>query len=350
MNYEHLKKKLWITAVSSIFVVVLVLTYVPQAVSAPKVIKWNVSLWGGPRCWTNPLEKWAKDMEKLTNGRWQIKLHYAGVLAPPKEELDGLKAGLFEACQFCAAYHPGKVPLHSVLELPFIAPNDGLGISSMMAALWEHPALLKELEKWNAVPLLPGAILPYNLMGNTLIAKAEDFKGVRIRIGGEIARVLKMFGAVPTLMPAPEVYEAISRGTLDMVGFPWSFTFGTFKIYEVSKYANVNLNLGTMSCAYVANKKAWDALPDDFKKIHMKWYAKAPSEWAKEYTKGDRKWIPIFKKRLEFVKFSPEERAKLVKKAKIVWEEWVKKWEKRGLPAREVLNYYLSKRKEICGY
>ena len=50
------------------------------------------------------------------------------------------------------------------------------------------------------------------------------------------------------------------------------------------------------------------------------------------------------------IEFPPDERAKLVAKAETVWEKWVKKAEKRGLPAREVLDYYLSKRKEIAGY
>jgi TRAP-type C4-dicarboxylate transport system substrate-binding protein len=351
MNHVDSKKRLGITIICSIFVVGLLFVYVPQAASAAKVIKWNASLWGGPRGWTYPFERFAKDMERLTNGRWQITLHYGGALAPPKEQLDGIKGGMFEACHFCTAYAPAKLPLHSVMELPFISPHKPLDLSLMFAAMWEHPALLKELERWNAVPLLPGTITTYNLMGNKRLDTVEDFKGARIRIGGEIGRVLTMFGAVPTLMPVPELYESVEKGTVDLAGLPWSFAFGAFKVYEVSKYAIVGLNLGTMACSYIANKKAFNALPEEFKKIHAEWYAKAPYEWGKEYDTLNRKWIDeVFKKRLEFIEFPPDERAKIVKKAQTVWEEWVKKWEKKGLPAREVLDYYLSKRKEIAGY
>ncbi|MBN1105731.1 MAG: TRAP transporter substrate-binding protein DctP [Deltaproteobacteria bacterium] len=289
-------------------------------------------------------------MGKRTGGRWKINLHYGSVLAPSKEHLDGLKGGLFEACQFCASYAPGKTPLQTVFELPFILPQDQQKMSEMMAALWEHPALKKELARWNAVPLFPAAITQYGLMGNKRIAKVEDFKGVRIRISGEMARVITFFGAAPTMIPVSDLYEAMERGTLDMATLPWAFSFGAFKINEVSRYATTNFAPGSQSCAYVANRKAWDALPEEFKKYHMEWYAKAPKIWGDEYKKGDTHWIPIYKKNLEFVEFPDSERAKLVAKAEGIWDEWVKKMEEKGLPGKDVLAYFLAKRKEIAGH
>lgn len=350
MNHKHFKKGLWSTIICLIFVAGLILTFVPQAVSAPKVITWNVALWGGERDWTRPLHRWVEDIKKRTNGGWQINLHYGAVLSPSKEHLDGLKGGLFEACQFCASYAPGKTPLQTVFELPFILPKDQQQISEMMAALWEHPALLKELGRWNAVPLFPAAITQYGLMGNKRIAKVEDFKGIRIRISGEMARVVAMFGAAPTMIPVSDLYEAMDRGTLDMATLPWAFSFGAFKINEVSKYCTTNFAPGSQSCAFIASKKAWNALPEEYKKLHMEWYKKAPKIWGDEYKKGDKRWIPIYKKKLEFIELPDEERAKLVAKAKGIWDEWIKRMKKRGLPGKEVLDYFMAKRKEIAGY
>ncbi|MCK4829256.1 TRAP transporter substrate-binding protein DctP, partial [bacterium] len=238
----------------------------------------------------------------------------------------------------------------TVFELPFILPKDQQQISEMMAALWEHPALLKELGRWNAVPLFPAAITQYGLMGNKRIAKVEDLKGIRIRISGEMARVVAMFGAAPTMIPVSDLYEAMDRGTLDMATLPWAFSFGAFKINEVSKYCTTNFAPGSQSCAFIANKKAWNALPEEYKKLHMEWYKKAPKIWGDEYKKGDKRWIPIYKKKLEFIELPDEERAKLVAKAKGIWDEWIKRMKKRGLPGKEVLDYFMAKRKEIAGY
>jgi len=342
-------KKVLVMVFSLAIAAAFLLTVSPQVFSADKPIEWNVSLWGGKRAWTGPLHEWAADMEKKTDGKWKIKLHYGGVLAPPKENFDGLRAGMFEAAGICAAYTPGKNPLHTVGELPFIAPNETVDIIRLMIEVWKLPAMKKELLKWNAVPLLPSALPQYHLMGNKAVRTVKDLDGARIRIGGEIAKVLKEFGAVPTLVPAPEVYEAVSRGTLDLVGFPWTYSYGSYKTYEVSKYVSLPLSLGTMSCYYIANKNAWEALPEAFKKYHMEWYDKAPEIWAAEFKKADDKWIPEFKKKLEFIDFPASERNKLVAKAEAVYNKWVKAREKEGLPGKEVLDYYIKKRKEITG-
>jgi TRAP-type C4-dicarboxylate transport system substrate-binding protein len=105
-----------------------------------------------------------------------------------------------------------------------------------------------------------------------------------------------------------------------------------------------------MSCFYIANKDAWDALPEEFKKYHMEWYNKSPAIWHAEFKKADDKWIPIFKKHLEFIDFPFSERERLVGEAEEVYEKWVKRMEKQGLPGRDALNYYLKKRKQLVGH
>jgi TRAP-type C4-dicarboxylate transport system substrate-binding protein len=346
---KELFKKRYVVVLCSLIIMVGFLFTLPPKVAVGKTITWNLSVWGGKRAWTRPLHQWAAAMEEKTNGGWKIKIHYGAVLAPPKEALDGIRAGMFEACGICCAYTPGKVPLHTVAELPFIAPDENIHIFKMTEALWRHPALKKELLKWNAVPLLASGLCQYHLMGNKPVRTAEDLKGARIRMGGEIGKVLRVMGAVPTLVPAPEVYESLSRGTIDLVGFPWTYAYGSYKCYEVSKYATFPISLGTMNCPYIANKDAWNALPEEFKKYHMEWYDKAPEVWAAEYKEADDKWLPIFKEKLEFIDFPVSERNKIVAKAEEFYEKWVKAREKQGLPGRDILNYYLKKRKELTG-
>lgn len=72
--------------------------------------------------------------------------------------------------------------------------------------------------------------------------------------------------------------------------------------------------------------------------------------WAEEYAKADRKWTPIFKEKLQYIEFPASERDKLVTKAQPVYDAWLKEMEKRNLPGKELLDFYLNKRKEIAGY
>lgn len=321
--------------------------FTPDAFSAEKV-KWDLAIWGGKRAISIPMDAWAEEMAKVTNGGWTIKVHYGGVLSPARESIDGIKAGMFDATYFTPLYTPGKLPLNMVSALPFITPMKNEEISRMTMEVWKHPAIMKELARWNAVPGLPAFLPQYNLMGNKPLKSVKDLNGMRIRVSGEQARALKLFGAVPTMVTAPETYEAIDRGTLDQVAFGW-YAHGAYKIYEVSKYAT-EINLGAPPAYYIFNKKSWEALPEEYRKAHLKYLEKAPKLFAAEMDKADAKWLPIFKKKLDFSVFPKAEHDKLVAKSKPVLDAWVADKEKRGLPGKDVLNYYLQKRKEIAGF
>ena len=49
----------------------------------------------------------------------------------------------------------------------------------------------------------------------------EDFKGMRIRSLGQQGKAMAKLGAVPTSVPAPEVYTSLDRGLLDAAGFAY---------------------------------------------------------------------------------------------------------------------------------
>jgi len=349
MEKQSFGKRLIVTLCALTLMTGLLFTFTPNAISAKPEVVWNYSIWGSPRYFTAGLEVWAKEMLQKTNGRWKIKIHYGAVLSPPKQILEGLQGGLFEAGTVTPAYYPGKIPLHTVGDLPFIGPPTVAKFGMMNTGLWEHPALRKELLKWNVLPLMPQGHSANQVLGNKAIRKVEDLKGVRIRIGGEVARVLKTFGAVPTMVPAPEVFESLQRGTIDAAGFPLAShcAFGT---PDVSKYAMLNISLGTFICFSGVSKKAWDALPEEFKKIHMDFSKRSPQIWEEAYKPFDEKCLATMKKKLEIVDFPASERSKLMARAEAVFEKWVKAREKQGLPGRDVLNHYLKKRKVIAGF
>jgi TRAP-type mannitol/chloroaromatic compound transport system substrate-binding protein len=177
---------------------------------------------------TYPFEDWAKDMKDLTDGRWEIEVHYGGVLAPGKEGIDGLKAGMFEAVLYTSMYGPGKLPLSTVMQLPFMGPPTVLMTGEWFMAVQAPPALKKEVDQWNAQILFPTPLRQYNHMGTVKITKAEDFNGVRVRIDPVAGKPLEDYGAVLTMMPAGDIYTALERGMLDSVLWQWTYTFGAY--------------------------------------------------------------------------------------------------------------------------
>lgn len=287
-------------------------------------------------------------MKELTGGRWEIEVHYGGVLVPAKEGIDGLKAGVCEMVLYTSMYGPGKLPLSTVMQLPFFACPTVKMNGEWYMAVQEHPALKKEVAQWNAQILFPTPLPQYNYMGKVPFRTVEDLDGLRVRIDPVSGKALEDFGAVITTLPGPEIYTALERGMLDGVIWIWTYTFGSYKLHELSQYATLGLDLKVTDMFGFVNKDAWAALPDEWKKFAEFSAAKATERYDKYLMERDIHWLPIFSEAgIEVTQLAPEERAKLVGKAEAAYEAWIKDKEDKGLPGREVFEYAKAKREEI---
>ena len=319
--------------------------------STSKKIHWDVSLFGSARQLTYPINDWAKAMGEATNGLWDIQLHYGQVLSPAKDQLKGLKAGLFQVALWVPMYNPGITPLHNVLELAFLAPASIKEIGAWMWKLGEDPAMVKELADWNAQMLFPVPLPQYQFMGKKPIRTVEDLKGLRIRSAAAMAKPLQKYGAVITMVPAPEIYTALQRGMLDDVLFVWTYGFGAYKLNELSKYATVGVDAGASGMQVAVNKDAWDALPKEWRELSSKWVRANVINLYDDYNnKANAKWLPIFKESgMEISTFPPAEKAKLVAAASEGWNAWAEDVNKRGLPGSRILARAKSLKADITG-
>jgi TRAP-type C4-dicarboxylate transport system substrate-binding protein len=314
-------------------------------------VTWRASLWGKRRAFTEGLEFISSEVSKRTHGKFKFKLYYGGQLSKSKENLDGISVGAFEAALFCAAYHPGKNKPLNVLDLPFL-PLTSLDVMiKVHNAVYNHPSAKKALAKWNAHLYMPNVLPQYEYMGKgTPPAKVSDFKGKRLRALGGMGRAAKAIGAVPTTMPASETYTALSRGTVDAIGFPFTYTFSAYKLDEVSDWYTTNMVLGTVNCPVVFNVNSWNKLPKQYQKLLNDLKGEASNAQKQAYTKKDKenlkKWAANPK--LTAVKIDEAEMAEFRRiGGQPLWNDWVK--ENAGdIPAQELLDLVLKTAKEAA--
>jgi TRAP-type C4-dicarboxylate transport system substrate-binding protein len=311
--------------------------------SAQQKTLWNHNVFGPPRAVTAGIETVADIYKKASNGDFEIRIAYGAALGPERQAPEAIKAGGYEGGMMCVGYYPNKVPLLSVLELPFLAPRNLADNAKVNEAVLNHPLIAKEMaDRWNIKYFAPTFLPAYEFMGNKRIASVDDMKGVKMRISGLNAKALQVFGAVPTMVTAPEGYTALERGTIDSFGLPYSYTFGAYKLYEVSKYVTEGMAMSGLVCFQGVSLSAWNKLPDDLKSKLTQAREKATAALLEAYKKADEKWIPVFKEKLEVTQFPPAERAKLQAGANEIWEAWVKEQQAAGRPGREVLNFVKS--------
>ena len=90
----------------------------------------------------------------------------------------------------------------------------------------------------------------------------EDMKGLKIRVlGGPPTEMAKALGAVPALMPMPDMYQALDKGVFDGAAVPWE-AIHAFRLYEVAK----NVTMVPFYASYFsvcANRQKIQSLPKD---------------------------------------------------------------------------------------
>lgn len=316
-----------------------------QTVDGPKV-EWKLATWGKPRAFTAGIETLAKHVKERTGGKFDITIGYS-TFGGEKEILDILNSGGLQMTTICSSYHPDKHPAYTGLDLPFLPLPDFDTQWAVHDAYHAHPYIQKELAGWNAMPYSSNLLPQYEFIGKGKSPKSlDDFKGMRVRAIGGIGAAMKNIGAVPTSVPATEVYTSIERGTVEAASFPSTYAHAAYKIHEVGSWFTTNLAPGTQACPTLINRNAWAQIPAQYQKLFEEARPMVKQALVKAYGAADAKNMPLFKRRLDFVTYSPAELAKFhAVGAKPVWDAWVAEMSAKGIPARELLDLIFASAK-----
>ncbi len=311
-------------------------------------VTWNISLWGARRPFTEGVELLSSEAAKRTDGNFTIKLHYGEAISPVKENLDSVKIGVIEAAAICVSYHPGKTPAMTGLDLPFL-PLPTFDIQKEVhEAYYRHPAVVKEMAAWNAEAIFSNLLQQYEFLGAGKPPRSlDDWKGMRVRATGGLGDAMRLLGATPTSMAAPEVYTALERGLIDAAAFPFSTAHAAFRLHEVSTWFTGNLNPGVINCPLVVNRDALAALPAEYRQMIYDLKPAMYEAMKQAYIEGDAKWIPLFREKMEEIRYDPAAIAELKKRgAEPIWKAWVEQVEAKKVPGQELLDLILEEAKK----
>jgi TRAP-type transport system periplasmic protein len=206
---------------------------------------------------------WAQKIKELTGGRVTITLFPGQALGKAADQYEMAAKGICDIALSIPAYTPGRFQLGSVFMLPFMVTT----AEATSVAYWKtyEKYLVDEFKEVKVLWLYvhaPGQIFTKKKPLKTL----SDLNGMKIRATNPyIQQSLKALGASPVAIPVPEVYSSLERGVVDGTAMPFEGMW-VFKQYEVVDYGTM-CNLYTMTFAIVMNKKRWDSLPADVKKI-----------------------------------------------------------------------------------
>jgi TRAP-type C4-dicarboxylate transport system substrate-binding protein len=162
------------------------------------------------------------------------------------------------------------MPLGSVAELPGSFRDVCQGTVAFWALAGEGRLLRqRDFERNGVHPLILMVVPSYQIVlsGTRTVRSAQDFAGLKIRTAGAgMDMMVRALGATPLRLAAPEMYEAMARGTLDGAMTQYQSVF-SYKLEALLRSGTVAENFGSIAFTYVIGEARWRTLPPDLQAI-----------------------------------------------------------------------------------
>ncbi|MGN6701909.1 MAG: DctP family TRAP transporter solute-binding subunit, partial [Burkholderiaceae bacterium] len=211
-------------------------------------------------------EYFKKLAEERTNGRVKVEVYPNSTLYKDKEEMEALQLGSVQVlAPLSSKLTSMGMNEFQVFDLPYIF--DSLEEAHKITQGPIGKGMLKKLDKKGIAGLAFWDNAFKEVTANVPLQKPADWKGLKMRITPSkvIDAQVRLLGANPQVMAFSELYMALQTGAVDGQENPTSNIL-TQKFYEVQKYMTMT-NHSFHNYTLVANKKFWDGLPPDIRKI-----------------------------------------------------------------------------------
>ncbi len=178
----------------------------------------------------------AKKIDELTQGQVKITVYGAGELVPAMESFDAVSNGTAQIGHGASYYWKGKSEAAQFFStVPF-----GLTADEMNSWLYYGGGMELWTEIYDKFNLIPAAAGNTGVqMGgwfNKEINSLEDLKGLKMRLPGLGAEVLKRLGGTPVSLPGGEIFTSLQSGAIDATEFVGPYNDMAFGLYKAAKY------------------------------------------------------------------------------------------------------------------
>ena len=278
---------------------------------------------------------------KASNGTLDFQYYPAEQLGKGKDLLSLTQSGVVDIGLVVPSYVSDKMPLSAVSELPggFASSCEGT------MALWrlsKDGILAKHEFAANGVRvLIAHAFAPFQMVTTKDFDGLKSVEGQKLRsLGAVMDGTIRKLKATPIRIPAPEINEAMSRGTIDggMMGYP---TVLSYDLARIVKYGTQGANFGGAVVTYTISENKWKTLGAGQQKVLLA-AGEAATKNGCEF--ADKAVVPSAEKLkaagVKIVPLSAADDKALKAVLATVGDEWAADLDKRGKPGTEVLKAF----------
>jgi TRAP-type C4-dicarboxylate transport system substrate-binding protein len=286
------------------------------------------------------MERWAKEVERRTNGKVKVQTFPGGTLLAPKIMYDGTVQGQADISNPTMGYQPGRFPVSEAFDLPIGFTNSKAASLALYDYLMKNKP--KEFEQTKILTAFTSA--PAGIMSSRPVKSLKDLKGLELRVSGTSSNVVKALGGTPVAMPMPDTPEALQKGVVKGIVSSME-VLKDFNFAAYCPYAT-EANLFAVSFVVVMNIDKWNSLPADVKKViddlgreHALWtgtyadnHVKEALEWSKQKYKH------------QVFQLSASDKSEIPKLMKPIVDDYIKRMNAKGLPGEQIVKDVLTLR------
>ena len=224
-------------------------------------------------------QKFADELEKLTNGAVKVQVLAGGTLGGEREMYEGAQMGTMDMVTVVNTVLSQFIPELVLLDQPFLFDNAEQAHAAVDGKLGELVAQ-KALEQGvHIIGWLESGFR--DTFSKEPVKSVDDFHGLKIRTMENKMQIaaFNALGAISTPMPATEQYTALQQGTIDAC----ENAVGNMLInryYEVIKNVTNTRHQFTYILVGISDR-AWNKIPDEYKPM-VGQAMKTAVEWQRQ--------------------------------------------------------------------
>jgi TRAP-type C4-dicarboxylate transport system substrate-binding protein len=292
--------------------------------------------------WTESVKYFEESVTRQTNGKIQWQNYHAGQLG--KEGVGMLTSGIADFAILVPSYEAAKLPLTSVSELPGLHTTSCEGTAKLWNIIKDGGALNNAEYKPLGIKIIYAIVLaPYQVMTvSKKVTTLNDLAGLKIRANGAaMDKTVRALGATPVRVTSNELYDSLTRGTVDGGFWPIGSTRNS-SLEKIFHYTVQGPMLGGGSTVYGVSQKFWDSLTPDVQAAFMKAGAEAQQHLCSYLDGADESetaWL-VKEQKFTATKLPAAELAKWNERVAPIAAEWAKDMDGTGRPGSVLLKAY----------
>ena len=283
-------------------------------------------------------QRFMRNVEKASGGRIRFDYFPGEQLGKAADLIDLVKGGVADIGYMAPQYASEAMPLGGVIGLPGVYPDAAAGAPAYYALVTGR-LYQEEIRKDGLFPLFSFVTGEYQVTtARRRVTEPAAMRGLRVRTtAGYMEMTAKRFDAVPVSLAAPEMYQAMERGTIDSALIS-AESIKPYGLDTILRYITTNLSLGGFGAFYAINDRSWRRLPPDLRKIMIEEGRKVSVDSGRVLTEEKRRVLQEFQKKgIALTTVPAQEKARFDRVSGEIQRAWAEDMNGRGLPGDAIL-------------